>query len=103
MAERRRPTNPTRAPLNYKRALLRPPPAPPGFAPWDDQQAVLSLIRQRMKHQLRHYGKGIHVSEDPRPRGGSDDRRYVLRCLRDILDGMIVLSAALVRMERRLE
>jgi len=64
-------------------------PFPPGFAPWDNQQRIIDLLRQRMKWQFRHYGTAIHVVQNSTRS----------KTLETILDSLIYLAHELLILE----
>lgn len=62
----------------------------------DDNDAILSLIKERMELGKKRYGHGVRVDDDTREWGTKEDS-WAEMALEEALDGMIYLAASIHR------
>ena len=62
----------------------------------DDNERILSLIKERMDIGVERYGHGLRQGDDTRQWGTKKDSWNEM-ALEEVLDGMIYLAAQLIR------
>ena len=66
----------------------------------DNNEEIMTLIKQRMDLGKERYGHGVKVDDDT-TQYGTDQDAWELMALEEILDGMIYSAAAIIRLRRR--
>ena len=66
----------------------------------DDNEEILSLIKDRMSLGRHRYGHGLIVDDDT-TKYGTATNDWELMALEEMLDGMIYSTAAIIRYRRK--
>jgi len=62
----------------------------------DQNEEILTLIKERMELGLQRYGHGIRIDDDTRQWGTKKDN-WSEMALEEVLDGMIYMAAQILR------
>jgi len=66
----------------------------------DQNKEILDIIQQRMKIGRERYGHGLRINDDTRQWGTKEDS-WEEMALEEMLDGMIYISASILRLRNK--
>ncbi len=69
----------------------------------DDNARILDLLKKRLALGYRKYGHGMRIAEDTEKEYGMSTDSWLHMQLEELLDGMIYLTAATLRIQDRIE
>ncbi len=69
----------------------------------DDNTRILDLLKKRLALGYRKYGHGMRIAEDTEKEYGMSTDSWLHMQLEELLDGMIYLTAATLRIQDRME
>jgi hypothetical protein len=69
----------------------------------DDNERILKLLKERLALGYKKYGHGMRIAENTEKEYGMSTDSWLHMQLEELLDGMIYLTAATLRIQDRID
>ena len=69
----------------------------------DDNERILSLLKGRLALGYKKYGHGVRIHEDTKEAYGMPTNDWLHMGLEELLDGIIYMTAAILRLQDKME